>query len=39
MKHINLNGCWHGECFEANGIKKFNFSGMVPGCVHTDLAG
>ena len=39
MKKINLNGCWQGECIDANGTKKFDFTGNVPGCVHTDLAG
>ena len=39
MKIFSLNGCWKGECFDANGTKKFDFSGNVPGCVHTDLAG
>lgn len=39
MKRISLNGCWQGECFEADGTKKFDFIGNVPGCVHTDLAG
>lgn len=39
MKIISLNGCWQGECLEANGTKKFDFSGNVPGCVHTDLKG
>ncbi len=39
MKKLSLNGCWQGECFDADGTKKFDFSGNVPGCVHTDLAG
>ncbi len=39
MKIISLNGCWQGECIDANGAKKFDFTGNVPGCVHTDLAG
>ncbi|MBO5421856.1 MAG: hypothetical protein J6A67_07930 [Clostridia bacterium] len=39
MNCMNLNGCWQGECFAADGTKKFGFSGTVPGCVHTDLAG
>lgn len=39
MKVLNLNGCWQGECFDANGTKKFDFDGNIPGCVHTDLAG
>ncbi len=39
MKTISLNGYWQGECFKSNGVKKFSFSGKVPGCVHTDLAG
>ncbi len=39
MKKFSLNGCWQGECFDANGIKKFDFPGNVPGCVHTDLVG
>ena len=37
MKKISLNGCWQGECFDVNGTKKFDFTGNVPGCVHTDL--
>ena len=39
MGKLSLNGCWQGECIDANGIKKFDFTGNVPGCVHTDLAG
>lgn len=39
MEKISLNGCWQGECFSADGTKKFDFTGNVPGCVHTDLAG
>lgn len=39
MKKFSLNGCWQGECFDANGTKKFGFSGNIPGCIHTDLAG
>lgn len=39
MKIFSLNGCWQGECFNASGTKTFDFSGNVPGCVHTDLAG
>lgn len=39
MKAISLNGRWQGECIEASGVKKFNFVGNVPGCVHTDLEG
>lgn len=39
MKIISLDGCWQGECFEAKGSKKFSFTGNVPGCVHTDIAG
>lgn len=39
MERISLNGCWQGECIDATGTKKFDFTGNVPGCVHTDLAG
>ena len=39
MKNISLNGCWQGGCVDAKGTKKFEFTGTVPGCVHTDLAG
>lgn len=39
MDKISLNGCWQGECIDTNGTKKFDFTGNVPGCVHTDLVG
>jgi len=35
----SLNGTWQGVCFSADGSEEFTFSGTVPGCVHTDLAG
>ena len=35
----SLNGTWQGVCFGADGSEEFTFSGTVPGCVHTDLAG
>lgn len=38
MKKIDLNGIWQARCFE-DGKQKFEFSGSVPGCVHTDLLG
>ena len=34
-----LNGRWQGRCVAADGSTEFSFSGTVPGCVHTDLAG
>lgn len=39
MERLSLNGCWQGECIDINGTKKFDFTGNVPGCVHTDLIG
>ena len=39
MKRILLNGNWDGACFAADGKQEFAFSGKVPGCVHTDIAG
>ena len=39
MKRIELNGSWEGTCFSSAGNPEFSFSGNVPGCVHTDLAG
>lgn len=39
MTSISLNGTWNGICISSTGEKKFTFSGMVPGCVHTDLLG
>lgn len=33
---LSLNGSWQGRCLGENG---FTFTGTVPGCVHTDLAG
>ncbi len=39
MTSISLNGHWNGSCISSNGKQDFSFSGTVPGCVHTDLAG
>ena len=35
---LELNGQWHGVCYGESG-EEFTFTGSVPGCVHTDLAG
>ncbi len=39
MTSISLNGHWNGSCISSDGKEEFLFSGTVPGCVHTDLAG
>lgn len=39
MNRISLNGSWQGICFDSDSKEKFSFSGNVPGCVHTDIAG
>jgi beta-mannosidase len=36
MNRINLNGVWCGTGSDRNG-KPIEFTGRVPGCVHTDL--
>ena len=38
-KIISLNGDWLCTCIDPSGEKSFNFTGNVPGCVHTDLMG
>ena len=35
---LTLNGKWEGVCLR-DGRPEFTFTGTVPGCVHTDLAG
>ncbi len=35
MNRISLNGKWQAEC--TNEGKRIEFTGTVPGCVHTDL--
>ena len=35
---LDLNGKWEGICL-CDGKPEFTFTGTVPGCVHTDLAG
>ena len=39
MERFTLNGQWDARCFTRDGAEEFAFSGQVPGCVHTDLAG
>ena len=39
MNRINLNGEWTAVCFSSDGERKFEFSGNVPGCVHSDIKG
>ncbi len=36
---IDLNGKWEAKCLSADKNTEFTFTGTVPGCVHTDLAG
>ncbi|MDF2686420.1 MAG: glycoside hydrolase family 2 protein, partial [Clostridia bacterium] len=36
MKKYSLCGAWSGTGISPNG-ERINFSGTVPGCVHTDL--
>ncbi len=39
MNRIELNGFWSAKCISENNETEFDFTGTVPGCVHTDLMG
>lgn len=39
MKRTELNGLWKGKCISPDKNENFEFTGIVPGCVHNDLKG
>ncbi len=39
MKRTDLNGLWKARCISSDKAEEFEFTGIVPGCVHNDLAG